>query len=253
MTPTTHGQDTSALLERITRRIVEAVDPERIILFGSRAKGTAGEASDIDLCVIADMEGSPRERRRRLRELLGRSPFPMDVLTYTPEEFRRQKQLLNSVTYFINKHGEALYRREGTSDGSMEEQPGSGQEDWVQKWFEKADRDLRTARMTLEADDSMPDVACYHAQQCAEKCLKGFLTARRQEVEKTHSLTDLLDRCIVIDADFEQLRDACKGLNDYSVEVRYPGDLAEPDEEEARTAVEDAERIRTLVLEKLDT
>ncbi len=251
MTPTIRGQDTTALLHRIVHRIIEAVDPEQVILFGSRAKGTATDSSDIDLCVIADMDGSRRERKRRLQELLGRRSFSMDVLTYTPEEFNRQKQLLNSVTYFINKHGETLYFKEGDSDASMEEKPESKPEDWIQKWFEKADRDLRTARMTLEADDPMPDVACYHTQQCAEKYLKGFLTARRQEVEKTHSLTDLLDRCTAVDASFEQFRDACKRLNDYAVEVRYPEAPAEPDEDEARAAVKDAERIRAFVLNRL--
>lgn len=177
-----------AFLDRAVRRLVEAVDPERVLLFGSRAKGTAAAGSDVDLCVIADLEGSRRERRNHLRTLLRDvKDGPMDVLTYTPAEFARERHLLNSVTYFIDKHGRTLYRKNDLPENNMEEPSTQEHDDWVRRWFEKADRDLETVRRTLE-DDPMPDVACYHAQQAAEKCLKGFLTARGREIEKTHVL-----------------------------------------------------------------
>lgn len=242
-----------ALLKRIVDRLVEAVEPERILLFGSRAKGTASEESDLDLCVIADMDGTRRERRGRLQELLRtQKSTPMDVLTFTPAEFAREKHLLNSVTYFIAKHGRTLYRKNDFATDNMEEPSEQEHEDWVRRWFEKADRDLRTARLTLDTDDPMPDVTCYHAQQAGEKCLKGFLTARGQEVEKTHVLGDLLDKCAPVDAAFEELRDACERLKGYAVEIHYPNDPNEPDAEEARAALDAAERICAFVRERLD-
>ena len=48
-----------------------------------------------------------------------------------------------------------------------------------QNWFEKADQDLEIARRALEPGKPLPGIACYHAQQCAEKYLKGYLTAYR--------------------------------------------------------------------------
>lgn len=233
------------------RRLVEAVDPERVLLFGSRAKGTAAAGSDVDLCVIADLEGSRRERRNHLRTLLRDvKDGPMDVLTYTPAEFARERHLLNSVTYFIDKHGRTLYRKNDLPENNMEEPSTQEHDDWVRRWFEKADRDLETVRRTLE-DDPMPDVACYHAQQAAEKCLKGFLTARGREIEKTHVLTDLLDECTPVDDSFEELRDACQTLKGYAVEIRYPNDPDEPDTEEAHAALDAAERICAFVRERL--
>ena len=102
--PPVSAASESAPLRRIVRRLVEAVDPERILLFGSRAKGTASGESDLDLCVIAEMEGDRRERRNRLHELVRpEHDGPVDVLTFTPAEFAREKHLLNSVTYLDRK------------------------------------------------------------------------------------------------------------------------------------------------------
>ena len=111
-TPTpTRGQDTGALLQRIVDRIVDAVDPERILLFGSRAKDTASEQSDIDLCVIADMDGSRRERNRRLRKLFPMRSFSLDVFTFTREEFDQRKELVNHLCFYVERDGEVLYER----------------------------------------------------------------------------------------------------------------------------------------------
>jgi len=247
-----------ALLQRVVDRLVEAVDPAAVLLFGSRAKGTIRSDSDVDLCVIADLDGPRRDRRAHLRQLLRpltrEMDAPVDVLTYTPAEFAREKHLLNSVTYFIEKHGRTLYRRDDAppnSNGFIEEPSEQEHEDWVRSWFDKADRDRETMRLTQNADDPLPDVTCYHTQQAAEKCLKGFLTARGREVEKTHDLTALIDECTPFDEAFEQLRDACERLNRYAVDVRYPGDPNDPgydpSADEARDARDAAERVCAFV------
>jgi predicted nucleotidyltransferase len=98
-----------ALLDRIVRRIVEAVDPERIILFGSRAKGAASDESDVDLCVIADIEGPRRERNRQLRKLFPKRSFSMDVFVFTREEFDQRKRLVNHLCFYVARDGEVLY------------------------------------------------------------------------------------------------------------------------------------------------
>lgn len=111
----------------------------------------------------------------------------------------------------------------------------------------KANHDLEAAHRTLK-DDPLPDVACFHAQQCAEKYLKAFLTAHLREAEKTHDLLSLLEDCTRIEKTFDQeLREACKRLNDYAVEARYPGILPDPDSSEARKAVESAAQVRDFV------
>ena len=68
---------------------------------------------------------------------------------------------------------------------------------WPERdWFEKADQDLELARRALGPGKPLPGMACYHAQQCAEKYLKGYLIAHSvpsascllEELETSHKL-----------------------------------------------------------------
>ena len=62
----------------------------------------------------------------------------------------------------------------------------------VERWLRKAANDLRTGETMVSVDPAVTDTACFHAQQCVEKCLKAFLTFAQRHVEKTHSLPRLL-------------------------------------------------------------
>src|SRR6185436_1641601 len=67
-------------------RLVRAFAPERIVLFGSYAKGTSRPDSDIDLLVIASLEGDLRTHLRRARQLVA-DLFPVvDVVLCTPDD-----------------------------------------------------------------------------------------------------------------------------------------------------------------------
>jgi HEPN domain-containing protein len=78
---------------------------------------------------------------------------------------------------------------------------------WVNEWKQKAENDLRTAEIVLSSQDSPTDTICFHAQQCAEKYLKSYLTSKNITIEKTHDLTRINNICIGIDPDFEELSD----------------------------------------------
>jgi predicted nucleotidyltransferase len=97
--------------KEIVDRIVEAVHPHRIYLFGSRAKGTAREDSDIDLLIIADMEGPRHKRSLSIHRLFPMRDFGMDVFVFKLEEFERQKVLANSISSIVSKEGKIIYER----------------------------------------------------------------------------------------------------------------------------------------------
>jgi len=118
-------------------------------------------------------------------------------------------------------------------------------------WVAKADHDLRAVGLIARAADPPWDVVCFHAQQTAEKMLKAFLVYHRAQPRKVHDLRALLEDCLAYDATIDELRPWCATLNAFSVDVRYPGALSEPDETEARAAIEAAERVHHLVLERL--
>jgi predicted nucleotidyltransferase len=92
-------------------RIVAEMRPERVILFGSAARGEASEASDIDLTVIAETELSFFDRIGRVLRLY-RGDREINVLVYTPDEWQ---QMLAEGRRFIKRiadEGRVLYERD---------------------------------------------------------------------------------------------------------------------------------------------
>jgi predicted nucleotidyltransferase len=101
------------LLRTITTRIAEAVRPEKIILFGSWARGERGPHSDIDLLIIQESDLSRPQRYAQVRRLFWGMGVPMDILVYTPEEFARYQSVPGSFTHTVAREGKDLYARPG--------------------------------------------------------------------------------------------------------------------------------------------
>ncbi len=99
------------ILQFVVSKIVEKVHPHQIYLFGSQAKGTATPDSDVDLVVVADMEGPRTKRSVEISKLFPGRDFSLDVFVFNPDEFERQKKLLSSVSYIAVNEGKMLYER----------------------------------------------------------------------------------------------------------------------------------------------
>jgi predicted nucleotidyltransferase len=76
----------------MVERIATRFDPERIILFGSHARGDARPDSDVDLMVVMDVVGSKREKQVELLQALHDIRIPKDIIVVTPDELERQKR-----------------------------------------------------------------------------------------------------------------------------------------------------------------
>ena len=102
-------QPTQEQLDELVRRIVEAVHPLRIILFGSAARGEMGQDSDIDVLVVMP-EGT---HRRRASQFLYRHfsglPFPIDVIVSTPSDLDRYKMSIGLIYKTVLSEGKDLY------------------------------------------------------------------------------------------------------------------------------------------------
>jgi predicted nucleotidyltransferase len=103
--------DEDETLRRIVDTIVEALAPEQVILFGSRARGDDTAESDYDLCVIADSEQPYHERNVQVHRLFPRRDFSMDAFVLTPEEYDAQRQVVNTLGFYVDRDGEVLYER----------------------------------------------------------------------------------------------------------------------------------------------
>jgi predicted nucleotidyltransferase len=101
-----------AELERIVRTLVEHYDPERIILYGSFARGDIHEWSDLDLCVVKRTDKRFIERLEEVG-LLTLPRVGTEILVYTPEEVvAAQKQGNYFIVGEILAKGKTLYRKE---------------------------------------------------------------------------------------------------------------------------------------------
>ncbi len=99
----------SRLLEDITRRIVEAVEPERIIVFGSAARGEIGPNSDIDLLVI---KSGDFHRGRLTAEIYGYLhgvEAAVDVVVVKPKDIEKYGNSPYTVLYPALREGRVLY------------------------------------------------------------------------------------------------------------------------------------------------
>ena len=94
------------------------------------------------------------------------------------------------------------------------------------------------------------DGACFHAQQAAEKYLKGFLAHHDRPFPYTHNLTELTGLCAAIDPEFRMLTERAAELTPYAVRLRYDEDFWPP-LETARQALASALAIRDLVVSQL--
>lgn len=108
-------QVTDILLKKMTDLIVKAIAPQKVILFGSHARGTAGPGSDLDFMVIEDGPFGPDKTREnemvKLWQLFFDYAIPLDFLVYSPEEIERWKNAPNHVVAHALKEGKILYER----------------------------------------------------------------------------------------------------------------------------------------------
>ncbi len=96
-------------INTIVERITSKYDPKAIIVFGSVAKGTSTEDSDLDIAVILDSDLSEHDRNVDVRVCIGPIGMVMDLMVFTPEEVETEKADQNSIVSEILNTGEVVY------------------------------------------------------------------------------------------------------------------------------------------------
>jgi predicted nucleotidyltransferase len=102
--------EAETLLQQVTRQIVERFNPERIVLFGSRARGEAKSDSDLDLFVEMETARRPPKRAVEIASIFGLRPWPLDVVVYTPAEVERLRNVRGTLLSIIEAEGRLLYQ-----------------------------------------------------------------------------------------------------------------------------------------------
>ncbi len=120
---------------------------------------------------------------------------------------------------------------------------------YIHQWISKAAVDLVVIEKLTEFEIVATSAVCFHCQQVVEKYLKAFLIANGIDIKKTHNIEFLLAECSEIDSDFSSIEP--RDLNDFGVDIRYPGDLYSPSDEETLEHKELAIGVKELVEDKL--
>ena len=95
----------------MVRRIVQQFQPEKVILFGSHARGQAHADSDVDLLVIMPVSGSKREKAIEVAVALHDFPVPKDIIVSTPDDFQWRKEIVGTLERPSAIEGKLLYAK----------------------------------------------------------------------------------------------------------------------------------------------
>lgn len=179
--------DTDDAVRQAIRQMVEIIvdgwDPVQVILFGSQARGDFHEHSDVDLLVVLDEVEDYARQRSDIEQALQCTGARRDVKLATPADVVRMATVAGTIERAAMVEGKTLHVR-GRGDPVIET---------VLRWLEMARRDFRGARTLMSGSPSEPALACFHAQQAAEKSLKAALVLERIDPPRSHDLNELYD------------------------------------------------------------
>jgi len=108
--PKWSGKVDEKVLDEIVRRVVEAVAPEKIILFGSAVRGEMGPDSDVDLLVVKECDNT-REVARLIRRSLADIGIPKDILVVRPATLEKHRETIGYIYRPALREGKVIYAR----------------------------------------------------------------------------------------------------------------------------------------------
>jgi predicted nucleotidyltransferase len=99
------------ILKEVTRRLVEGFHPDKIILFGSQARGTADDRSDVDILVICPVSDNRLKLILDMYNALEGVRLATDIIILTPKEFELDRQIPGTIARPAWLEGKTLYER----------------------------------------------------------------------------------------------------------------------------------------------
>jgi uncharacterized protein len=221
--------------------VIEYFRPQRVILFGSTARGEAGPDSDIDLLVIVDDDTPPEKLTWKARhQARGAYPHAADVFPMRAESFEQYRDVVGTLAAEAALDGVVVY---GPAEGPRPMKQVEPRVRWraVERWLAVAEQDRAAVAACLAAATPLYGIAAFHCQQAVEKLLKGFLTLAGKRSRKTHSLADLGGMAVPDFSDIADLVEQAENWGSWAFDFRYPSEPGnakpEPNDGELRQAL----------------
>jgi HEPN domain-containing protein len=204
--------------------------PEKIILFGSHARGDADEWSDWDIMVIQETVEPFFDRLSNVPMVVAPG-VKADLFVYTPSELSEMQASGNPFIERVLAEGVVIYERGRDmlfqNVPSFEANKGSNMRKEARveatRWLEQARANLDVARYNVQGNYHF--AACFWAQQAAEQALKAFLYGQGLRFVRGHSVYDLAERCLEQKADLGLDPIALALLDRFYIPTRYPNGL----------------------------
>lgn len=205
----------------------------KAVVFGSYARGDADFESDLDLMVILDTELPFLQRWNIIPGLRSRSPVEqMDLLSYTPDEVRRMMERGSVLLPVVLEEGISIFDGDTEFANWWEQQVALVEkgEDVMKRnpelaarsWLGQARRELGSCTGLLEG--GFFEQVCFHAQQAAEKSLKGVAYLRGARRVLGHSCLQLVKQLEEMHPSLAAHRDSACLLDQVYISSRYPVD-----------------------------
>ena len=248
-------------LDEIVALLISRFQPERIYLFGSRARGDAHRDSDYDLLI--EVESLPEGLLLTRQGMMWLTEFPgieVQVHVRKPGALEQRKDDLWRVDWDVVREGRQIYSRDGLPPVVPGRHPGVVREvppsppAVLAEWVRLAEQDLKLAELLSADVGKWKESICFHCQQSAEKFLKSLIVRRGARPLHLHDLRTLLQVARGPGVDLNGIDSCCWPLSRYAVEARYPDDdeigfpaMVPISEDDARVALEGAQRIAAAV------
>ncbi len=241
--PTHRAPDPKACA--VARAVGEAVRPDRVILFGSRARGDYSAQSDIDLLIITGSDSTDRQEyqktsaaaHRVVEELYGAS-IGVDLVCLSERAFHDGRRARNHLAGQAVRDG-----LDGNGDKVHYNNPGPSNWPDIRQRIANAERELGVLRILVEAKSAQEAIG-FHAQQAMENALKGWISSLDTDYGTTHDLATLA----AIVRQHPDEKDTPAGeklawLTGYAVRYRYS---------DPQVAIEDCDALLSAVTETVE-
>jgi predicted nucleotidyltransferase len=195
------------MAKRLAERIAAAGRGRvrRVVMVGSRALGTAGPESDLDLVVLVETpRGAPawgqkefRAERDRLREEMGSPPVRTDLWVRTTDRFEEARRVVGGVEWMAETEGVVVYSRPLERRPVARRTPGQVRRENVSAWIEHAlfalDAAARSANASvLRSDGAASGDPVSAARMAVERAVNALLVAHQLRASKSGGVAGML-------------------------------------------------------------